>query len=193
MKKNILQLALLICLVFIGAAHSQTHNMTDASMQTLQKTTGKTFDVYWMSQMIEHHNGAVEMAKSILENGKKDFVQKAAKSIVSAQSTEIKTLNNWLKNWYNTRPNLAQQKLMRADMQAMLKMSGNTMPGMNMAEDPDKAFLEAMIPHHQSAVAMAQLALKKALKPELKTFAKQVIAAQSKEIKQYQAWLTKWK
>jgi uncharacterized protein (DUF305 family) len=57
--------------------------------------------------------------------------------------------------------------------------------------DADKNFLEAMIPHHQSAIDMSQLALQKALKPELKTFAQNVIKDQSAEIKQYRAWLSK--
>jgi uncharacterized protein (DUF305 family) len=46
-----------------------------------------------------------------------------------------------------------------------------------------------MIPHHQSAVDMAKLALKKALRPELKKFAQAVITVQSKEITQYKTWL----
>ena len=46
-----------------------------------------------------------------------------------------------------------------------------------------------MIPHHQSAVDMAKLALTKALRPELKTFAQGVIDVQTKEITQYKTML----
>jgi uncharacterized protein (DUF305 family) len=64
-------------------------------------------------------------------------------------------------------------------------MAGHDMPMGN----PDKNFLENMIPHHQSAVDMAKMALKKALRPELKKFAQGVIDVQSKEITQYNTWL----
>ena len=99
-------------------------------------------------------------------------------------------MTGWLKSWYNTKPNAAQMKLMVTDMQPMVDASQGKMPGHDMAMgNPDKNFLENMIPHHQSAVDMAKLALKKALRPELKKFAQGVINVQSKEIAQYQTWL----
>jgi len=61
-------------------------------------------------------------------------------------------------------------------------MPGHAMP-------VDRAFLEGMIPHHQDAIDMSELALKKATKPELKKFAQQVIAVQRREIEQYREWL----
>lgn len=53
----------------------------------------------------------------------------------------------------------------------------------------DRAFLEGMIPHHQDAIDMSELALKKATQPELRKFAQGVIDTQSKEIRQYREWL----
>lgn len=160
------------------------------SMGALEKASGKTFDIYWMSQMIAHHNIAVDMANFVLKNGKDAKVKKAAQDIVNVQSLEVKQMTGWLKSWYNAKPNVAQMKLMVTDMQPMVDASQGKMPGHDMAMgNPDKNFLENMIPHHQSAVDMAKLALKKALRPELKTFAQGVIDVQSKEITQYQTWL----
>ena len=160
------------------------------SMGALEKASGKTFDIYWMSQMIAHHNIAVDMANFVLKNGKDAKVKKAAQDIVNVQSLEVKQMTGWLKSWYNAKPNVAQMKLMVTDMQPMVDASQGKMPGHDMAMgNPDKNFLENMIPHHQSAVDMAKLALKKALRPELKTFVQGVIDVQSKEITQYQTWL----
>lgn len=160
------------------------------SMGALEKASGKTFDIYWMSQMIAHHNIAVDMANFVLKNGKDAKVKKAAQDIVKVQSLEVKQMTGWLKSWYNAKPDVAQMKLMVTDMQPMVDASQGKMPGHDMAMgNPDKNFLENMIPHHQSAVDMAKLALKKALRPELKTFAQGVIDVQSKEITQYQTWL----
>jgi uncharacterized protein (DUF305 family) len=166
-------------------------NMGDMkSMKILEKATGKTFDIYWMSQMIAHHNIAVEMANFVLKKGKDANVKKAAQDIVRVQSLEVKQMTGWLKEWYNAKPNAAQMKLMVVDMQPMVDASQGKMPGHSMSMgSPDKNFLENMIPHHQSAVDMAKLALTKALRPELKSFAQGVIDVQTEEIMQYQTWL----
>jgi uncharacterized protein (DUF305 family) len=164
-------------------------NMSDMkSMKALEQASGKTFDIYWISQMIAHHNVAVEMANVVLENGKDAKTKKAAQDIVRVQSVEIKQMTSWLKSWYNTKPDVIQMKMMNDDMKPMLLASMGGMKGMVMG-DADRNFLENMVPHHQSAVDMAKLALTKAVRPELKTFARGVIAVQSKEIALYQMWL----
>ena len=194
-KLVVLGAALAIALTSLATAQMKMSDssMGMTSMAALEKLEGKRFDIAWMSQMIEHHKGAVEMAKSVLENGQKDFVKKAAQAIVSAQTKEIAQMTGWLKTWYGVAPDKAQMALMRADTKGMMATAMGDMPGMNMTNDPDKSFLEGMIPHHQSAVDMAKLALKRANRAELKTFAQQVIADQSKEIVQYKAWLKTWK
>jgi uncharacterized protein (DUF305 family) len=178
----------------IGSSFAQMGDMQmgsmGKSMGALEKATSKTFEIYWMSQMIAHHNIAVDMANFVLKNGKDAKVKKAAQEIVKVQSLEVKQMTGWLKSWYNSKPDAAQMKLMATDMQPMVDASQGKMPGHDVVMgDPDKNFLENMIPHHQSAVDMAKLALKKALRPELKKFAQGVITVQSKEIMQYQTWL----
>ncbi|NJK43099.1 MAG: DUF305 domain-containing protein [Pleurocapsa sp. SU_196_0] len=188
MKKILFTLGSSLLLSVAGA--QMNHDMGSTSMKALEAASGKTFDVYWMSQMIEHHRGAVTMAQGVLKNGKNKDVKAAAMSIVKNQSNEIKQLEGWLKAWYDAKPDAKQMALMKADMKPMMDGASGGMAGMSMG-DADKNFLEAMIPHHQSAIDMSQLALKKALKPELKTFARKVIKDQSAEIKQYKAWLSK--
>lgn len=56
----------------------------------------------------------------------------------------------------------------------------------------DEAFIENMIVHHQSAVAMSEILLTSTRRPELKQLAKDIIAAQTKEIGFLQAWLKEW-
>jgi uncharacterized protein (DUF305 family) len=196
--KHLLKLSIVTALAFsapiIGPSFAQMGDMqmgsTGKSMGALEKATGRTFDIYWMSQMIAHHNIAVDMANFVLKNGKGAKVKQAAQSIVQTQSLEVKLMTVWLKSWYSTKPDAAQMKLMLVDMQPMVDASQGKMAGHDMPMgDPDKNFLENMIPHHQSAVDMAKLALKKAARPELKKFAQGVIDVQSKEITQYKTWL----
>jgi len=56
----------------------------------------------------------------------------------------------------------------------------------------DQHFIEMMIPHHQEAIKMADLALQKAQRPEVKKLATTIKADQSKEIEQMQAWYKQW-
>jgi uncharacterized protein (DUF305 family) len=53
----------------------------------------------------------------------------------------------------------------------------------------DQEFLREMIVHHQGAVDMAALVLEKSQQPKLRSFAEAIIAAQSTEIGQMNAWL----
>lgn len=56
----------------------------------------------------------------------------------------------------------------------------------------DQHFIEEMIPHHEDAIDMANLALTKATHPEIKTLAQDIIQAQSSEIKNMQDWYKVW-
>jgi uncharacterized cupredoxin-like copper-binding protein len=56
----------------------------------------------------------------------------------------------------------------------------------------DLTFIEAMIPHHQMAVMMAQVATMRAEHPELQALAQTMIDDQQREIEQMQAWRTAW-
>lgn len=56
----------------------------------------------------------------------------------------------------------------------------------------DLRFIDAMIPHHQGAINMAQQVLQKSTRPEVKKLAEDIIKAQEKEIAQMQEWRKTW-
>ena len=51
-------------------------------------------------------------------------------------------------------------------------------------------FAQGMMPHHQQAIDMSNMALKNSASSEVKKLAKGIIAAQGKEISQLKYWLT---
>lgn len=59
------------------------------------KPTGDA-DVDFVQGMIPHHQGAIDMAKVVLEKGKDPEIKKLAEGIVKAQESEIKLMNDWL-------------------------------------------------------------------------------------------------
>ncbi len=56
----------------------------------------------------------------------------------------------------------------------------------------DQHFIEQMIPHHEDAVTMANLAFNKAKRNEIKTLATNIADSQTKEIDQMKEWYKNW-
>ncbi len=56
----------------------------------------------------------------------------------------------------------------------------------------DQAFIDMMVPHHQSATEMAMLARERAEHEELRTLAGEIIEAQEAEIAQMKEWREEW-
>jgi uncharacterized protein (DUF305 family) len=72
----------------------------------------------------------------------------------------------------------------------MSDMASATASGM--AGSGDAMFAQMMIPHHQQAVVMADLASTRAASPVIKELAAEIKAAQQPEIDQMSAWLAEW-
>lgn len=74
-------------------------------------------------------------------------------------------------------------------MHGMMKMN-ESMSSMEMTGDATRDFVLMMIPHHQSAIDMAQVLLKSpTADPEIKAMAEKIISDQQKEIEQFNTWL----
>ena len=79
------------------------------------------------------------------------------------------------------------------DMKQSMMTSMDSMQKMQMSGDTDKDFAMMMKMHHQQGVEMAQMELAHGKSPAMKAMARQIIAAQKKEIAQFEQWLAKQK
>lgn len=176
-----------------GDTITQTQQMTDTQTMTegqisemdhgtTTSDSTKPFDAQFIDGMIEHHQGAIDMAEQALEQAEHPELQQMAEDIVTVQTQEIDQMTGWRQSWY---PDLAPTGGMSMGMGDMEISTDESKPF-------DQRFLEAMISHHQGAIDMAGMALQTAEHDEIKTLADTIIAAQKAEIEQMQSWLQAW-
>jgi uncharacterized protein (DUF305 family) len=148
---------------------------------------GKYSDKAFIDAMVPHHQGAVEMARAALENAEHEEIKQLSRNIISTQRDEIEELKAIKEQEFGTSE-------VPMDMSAQeMQMMGMTDPDALANREPfDKAFIDAMIPHHQSAIEMAQVAYRQSNNPEIKTLAEGIVEAQTQEITQMKGWRQQW-
>jgi uncharacterized protein (DUF305 family) len=149
--------------------------------------------------MVPHHEGAVEMARIAQERSTRPEVLQMSNDILSSQADEIDQMRAWKQDWFGSSdtPDMSEMP----SLQEMPDMGG---PGhgmdmrsevealRNALEPFDLAFIDAMIPHHESAIDAARLAIEQATRPEIKAMAEQIIADQQREIDLMSTWRSTW-
>jgi uncharacterized protein (DUF305 family) len=70
--------------------------VSDADMAVLEKASGSEFDALFLSHMIQHHEGAIDMANDVLATTMNDDVRALATAIVAAQTAEIVEMSGLL-------------------------------------------------------------------------------------------------
>jgi uncharacterized protein (DUF305 family) len=149
---------------------------------------GKYSDEAFIDAMVPHHQGAIAMAEVALKNAEHEEIKELSRNIVFTQQSEIEELKSIKQEEFGT-------------SNVPMEMSPKQMRGMGMMMDPkrlskrepfDEAFIDAMIPHHQSAIYMAQVASKQSKIPEIKELAGNIVSAQKREIEQMKQWRKQW-
>lgn len=161
--------------------------------------TGTAFDELFINMMVPHHEGAVEMAKIALERAEHPEIKEMANAIISSQQDEITMMKSWKQEWFGSSDTPPMSEMPSVQEMPGMGGSGHTMDMQadvdqlkNAPEPFDLAFIDVMIPHHQSAIDAAQLALNQAVQPEIVAMAQTIIEAQQNEIDQMNAWREAW-
>ncbi|MGB3300780.1 MAG: DUF305 domain-containing protein [Phormidesmis sp.] len=147
------------------------------------------FDLRFIDGMVLHHEGAIAMAKAVLQNSQRPEMEQLAQNIVAAQQSEIEKMQQWRQAWY---PEADAEPMMHdAQMGHTMRMSAEMQAAMRMNSDLGKAddgfdlrFVEGMVPHHEEALVMAEQALKNSDRPEIQQIAQDILTTQQAEIEQ---------
>ncbi len=187
-------IGLLLTSIFTSSMFSGSHNSNNGMMDGNNQNTGNNqmmgnIDQHFIEQMIPHHESAVEMAQMALEKAKRPEIKTLATNIIKDQNKEIGDMTSWYKDWFKKNVSKTSDGMMGGGMHGGMQ---DEMTALENAPDFDKAFIEAMIPHHQSAIMMAQMLQSGTNRPEMTQLAKNIIESQSKEIQQMQGWYTAW-
>ncbi|CAN5272080.1 hypothetical protein BH24ACT16_BH24ACT16_09240 [soil metagenome] len=149
---------------------------------------GEYSDELFIDQMVPHHRGAVEEAEVALENTEHEELRSLAEDIIADQEAEIEQLRDIKEAEYGTRE--VAEEVSDEEMEMMGMMQD---PEELANEDPfDRAFIDNMLPHHQSAIAMAQVALDKTENEEIRYIAQNIRDSQQREIEQMREWREEW-
>lgn len=81
----------------VATGHN-TMSMEDMSKQ-LEELSGDAYDKAFIEMMIDHHEGAVSMAKLADTRAKHDEVKQLSKAIIAAQEKEIAEMKQWQQDW----------------------------------------------------------------------------------------------
>jgi uncharacterized protein (DUF305 family) len=180
------------------------------------------FDLMFIDMMTPHHTSAVMMAEVAQTRAEHPELRALAEQIIESQSTEIAQMHAWRDQWFPDAPAMPMMPMeqMMEMMSGMMGQMPDEMPGdvmgtpgampgpggmgmmMDMEQEIaelcattegfDLAFIDAMVPHHQTAVMMAQVAAMRAEHPELQALAQTMVEDQSREIEQMQTWRAAW-
>lgn len=182
-----------------GMDHSNMNHSSsmDHSMAMDLGPADANYNLRFIDAMTPHHQGAVVMAKEAQQKAQHPEIKQLARNIIQSQNKEIKEMKQWRQQWYPKAGNTPMAYDTKTGQ--MMPMSSDQMNSMMMNEDLgaadsqfDLRFLNAMIPHHQSAATMAQDALNKSKRPEIKQLAQDIVASQQKEIDQMKQWRQAW-
>lgn len=155
------------------------------------------FDQSYIDMMIPHHASIIALAQAALPRLTDERLIALAENIISAQEAEIEELQGHRVHFYGSPDPMPVDDAAMTRMMGDMSMSMDEMMVMMDADalvstfcasaDPDLAFIDLTIPHHQSAISASEVALQQATHAEIRTFAERVIRDQQREIDELNA------
>lgn len=135
------------------------------------------FDVDFASMMLEHHQGAIDMSRFEISNGKDERIKAKAEEMLKKQQKEQQELKAFLGSYKTSGMTHGE-----GDLQKAMETSMSKMKSMSTTGSVDKDFAGMMISHHEVGIAMGKMELKNGMSAKLKKMTQKSIDDQQKDI-----------
>jgi uncharacterized protein (DUF305 family) len=173
-----------------------------AAAADASRTSEVTADEGWLDEMIAHHEGSIRPAVMMVGSTRPGELGTLAQRIQERDQREVQRMQEWRVQWFGTAgpPEQSQNPFV---VLTGLAMRGSGLPdgfgpsasggqGSTGRADMDRTFLQLMIPYEQLAVDMANDALQRTQRDELKGLARDMVGQRSAEIQTMVQYLRDW-
>jgi uncharacterized protein (DUF305 family) len=121
-KNNLIIIGLLALILGLGVGYfvgtnktpTMTHQMPNSSMMSgtdmdsamrgmtmsLEGKSGEALEKAFLDEMIVHHQGAIEMAQTLIKGTSRPELIKLGNDIINAQTGEIEIMKKWRADWF---------------------------------------------------------------------------------------------
>ncbi|GAB3026823.1 DUF305 domain-containing protein [Spirosoma pulveris] len=151
-------------------------------LKKLQATGDPDFDYAFQAKI--HAQGAQDLLKQEIQNGKDSSLKKMAQTLLTASESELSQLNNTLSNIKPTRPNQAFTQQQNRNVEAINLKLQQTGSSDKLTSNLDKNFSTLLIDQRQDAIDLAKTYLQYGKNNSLKTYAQQLIDQSTQQMQQ---------
>jgi uncharacterized protein (DUF305 family) len=183
------------CVVGASTPGAMTHEMPMARTPAAgMDHMAMEFDQMYIDMMIPHHQSIIAMAQAALPDLQDERLREIAQAVIEDQGAEIAQLQEYREAWYGDPNPMPMDEAMMVAMDEMMpgmgdraamqmQMDPNALVAAFCAgKDPDLAFIDLTIPHHQMAIQASEAAMEQATHDEIRLVAEKVIEDQQREI-----------
>ena len=192
MTRLLVALAAALFLTSCSNATSDSHTdhpKADEPVITGQPAGYNADDVAFATNMIPHHQQAVDLSALVPDRSTNAQLVALAQQISAAQQPEINVMKVFLVQWKENPDTDSGHTGHGATMQGMVDEATMTKLQSRSGAEFDKLWLESMIGHHQGAIEMAKAELANGDNVDAKSLAKNIVTTQEAEIGQMKQML----
>lgn len=170
------------------ARYNKIYEKMKSDMINAPVTGNATED--FLSEMIPHHEAAIQMSKNILNYTDNSTIKTLAKNIIEKQTKDVKQMSTLLQQLKRdpSIPKDNDEKYIKQYNQILTTML-TAMDKKSPSHNVNVLFLEEMIPHHAGAIAMADNILKYTTNPKVKKIATGIVESQKTQLGEMEALL----
>lgn len=163
--------------------------------ETLATLEGEELEITFLAEIIPHHRAAIEMSQLELERGTSPDIRTHAENIIANQQHQIDQFTRWLDEWYGLTPEEAMAQAPAEAQEEMKVLAEETqmmieeLSAVEAGEGFDVAFVQKMIPHHQSGIIEMLETQSRAPHAQLRVASTAGIVMQQSQVADFRTWL----